>query len=83
MDTCFSVDTDNSRRTGLPTFAASGGVKNVVLGFTGTYDLARQWVLIGLVGLSRLAWGAKDSPIVKQRGDRNAVSASMTLGYRF
>ncbi|MCA2999051.1 MAG: MipA/OmpV family protein [Rhodocyclaceae bacterium] len=83
MDTYFSVDSDNSRRTGLPTFAASGGAKNVALGLTSSCDLARQWVVIGLVGLPRLVWGVEDSPIVKQRGDRNAVSAGMTLGYRF
>jgi outer membrane protein len=83
MDTYFSVDANNSMRSGLPTYSASGGLKSIAIGFTGSYDLGQEWVLIGRLGLSRLAGDANDSPIVKLRGDSSAVSVGVALGYRF
>lgn len=83
MDTYFSVDRDNSLRTGLPMQVATAGLKSIAFGFTGSYDLTRQWMLIGRIGLSRLAGDAGDSPIVRQRGDASSVAAGVALGYRF
>lgn len=83
MDTYFSVDADNSVRSGLPTYVASAGLKSTSIGFTGTYDLSRQWALIGRFGVSRLAGDASDSPIVRLRGDTNSTSVGLAIGYRF
>lgn len=83
MDRYFSVDADNSTRSGLPTYVASGGLKSMGLGFTGTYDLNRQWSLIGRLGVTRLVGDASDSPIVQLRGDTNAASVGLAIGYRF
>jgi outer membrane protein len=83
MDSYFSVDADNSARSGLPGYTASSGIKNINLGFTASYDITGQWTLIGRVGVSRLMGDARDSPIVQLRGDVNAVSAGLALGYRF
>ena len=35
MDSYFSIDADNSARSGLPLYTATSGVKNISLGFTG------------------------------------------------
>ena len=83
MDTYFSVDIDNSVRSGLPVYKASAGLKSTTIGFTGSYDLSRQWTLIGRLGLSRLAGDASDSPIVRLRGDTNSTAFGLALGYRF
>ena len=83
MDTYFSVDSDNSTRSGLPGYTASSGLKSVSLGFNASYDLGSKWVLIGRVGVSRLMGDARDSPIVQLRGDATAVSAGLAVGYRF
>lgn len=83
MATYFSVDADNSTRSGLPTYTASSGLKSTAVGFTGTYDLSRQWTLIGRLSLSRLAGDAKESPVVRLRGDANATSVGLAAGYRF
>ena len=83
MDTYFSVDSDNSLRSGLPGYAATSGLKSISLGINASYDLSNEWTLIGRVGFSRLLSDARDSPIVQQRGDANATSAGLAVGYRF
>jgi outer membrane protein len=83
MDSYFSVDSDNSARSGLPVYTATSGLKSISLGFNASYDLNQEWTLIGRVGFSRLTGDARDSPIVQLRGDVNAVSAGLAVGYRF
>lgn len=83
MESYFSVDADNSARSGLARYAATGGIKSMSLGFTGTYDLDRHWAVIGRVSFSRLLGDARDSPIVQVRGNPSAVSAGLALAYRF
>jgi outer membrane scaffolding protein for murein synthesis (MipA/OmpV family) len=83
MDTYFSVDTDNSQRSGLPVYKAGGGMKSTSLGLTGSYDLSRQWTLIGRASVSRLGGDATDSPIVRLRGDNSANSIGIAVAYRF
>jgi outer membrane protein len=83
MDKYFSVDADNSQRSGLPVYKAGGGVKSMSLGLTGSYDLSRQWALIGRASVSRLAGDASDSPIVRFRGDKSSTSVGIAAAYRF
>lgn len=83
MATYFSVDADNSARSGLPTYTASAGLKSTTVGFTGSYDLSPQWTLIARLGFTRLAADAADSPIVRLRGDANSTAVGLAVGYRF
>ena len=83
MATYFSVDADNSARSGLPTYTASAGLKSTTLGFTSSYDLSPQWTLIARLGFTRLAADAADSPIVRLRGDANSTAVGLAVGYRF
>lgn len=83
METYFSVDADNSARSGLPTYVASSGLKSVAVGVNASYDLSRQWTVIGRLGFTRLAGDARDSPIVRLRGDANATAVGVAIGYRF
>jgi outer membrane scaffolding protein for murein synthesis (MipA/OmpV family) len=83
MDTYFSVDANNSLRSGLPVYKATAGLKSSSIGFTASYDLSRQWTLVGRLGVSRLAGDASDSPIVRLRGDASSTVFGLALGYRF
>ena len=83
MESYFSIDADNSARSGLPVYTATSGAKNVGLGITGTYDIGSDWLLLGRVGVSRLLGDARDSPIVTLRGDASAATLGLALGYRF
>lgn len=83
MDSYFSVDADNSARSGLPVYTATSGAKNVGFGITGTYDITSDWLLLGRIGVSRLLGDARDSPIVKLRGDASAATVGLAVGYRF
>jgi outer membrane protein len=62
---------------------ASGGLKSMTLGFTGSYDLSRDWTVIGRLGFTRLAGDASDSPIVRLRGESNSTAVGVAIGYRF
>ena len=83
MDTYFSIDADNNRRSSLPLYRAEAGLKSASIGFTGTYDLTPRWALIGRAGVSRLTGDASDSPIVRLRGDANSAEIGIAIGYRF
>jgi outer membrane scaffolding protein for murein synthesis (MipA/OmpV family) len=83
MDTFFSVDADNNRRSGLPIYKAEAALKSASIGLTGTYDLTPRWALIGRLGVSRLNGDASDSPIVRLRGDSNSAEIGIAIGYRF
>lgn len=83
MDSYFSIDADNSVRSGLPVYTATSGAKNVSLGLTGTYDINSDWLILGRIGVSRLLGDARDSPIVTLRGDASAATVGLAVGYRF
>lgn len=71
MDTYFSIDTDNSARSGLRTFAASSGAKDVGLGVILIYKLSSEWSVTGALAFARLLEDAADSPIVDDVGDED------------
>ena len=83
MDSYFSIDADNSARSGLPQYTATGGAKSGSVGFNLGYDLDGGWMLLGRVGYTRLLGDARDSPIVKLRDSAGSTSAGVAVGYRF
>jgi outer membrane scaffolding protein for murein synthesis (MipA/OmpV family) len=54
-----------SARSGLATFNASDGVKDVGVTFALTYSITENWNIGGLVGYQRLLNDAEDSPAAK------------------
>lgn len=71
MDTYFSVDSHDSRQSGLPMFGASGGVKDVWVGPYFLFHLSREWHVGSGLFYSRLLSDAADSPVVDDRGSKN------------
>jgi len=83
METYFSVDADNSVRSGLPVFNADAGIKDAGIDATLRYCMTGSWDLLGLLGFSKLANDASDSPLVDIEGDENQMSAAVVAIYNF
>jgi outer membrane scaffolding protein for murein synthesis (MipA/OmpV family) len=67
MKKFFSVGTDQSRASGLPTFSAGGGLEDVALGLNATDQLTDHWLLFGIAKVSEIIGDAADSPIVQSK----------------
>ena len=83
MSTYFGIDADNSRRSGLDTFNANAGFKDVGVGVLVQYW---GWGNVGLrfrAGYVLLVGDAADSPVVEDRGDENQIFGGLMVTYRF
>ncbi|MCV0424281.1 MAG: MipA/OmpV family protein [Roseibium sp.] len=83
MDTYFGVTGKGSRQSGLAAYSASGGVKDVSLGATASFNLTERWGIVGRAQYSRLLGDAADSPIVKQEGSADQFSGGLGISYSF
>ena len=83
MDTYFSVDADNSTRSGLPVFKAEGGIKDVGIDASVRYSINNNWDVMGLLGYTALLDDAEDSPVVDQAGDSSQFSLGVLAVYNF
>jgi MipA family protein len=83
MSTYFGIDAGDSARSGLKTYNANSGFKDVGVGVLVQYW---AWGNIGLrfrAGYVLLVGDAADSPIVKDVGDENQVFGGLMVTYRF
>jgi len=83
MSTYFGIDEANSRRSGLDTFNANAGFKDVGVGVLVQYW---GWGNVGLrfrAGYVLLVGDAADSPVVEDRGDENQIFGGLMVTYRF
>ncbi len=81
--TYFDVDANNATRSGLPRYAGERGVDEAGLALGASYEVSRDWLLIGRVQAARLVGDAADSPIVRLRGSRNQSSLVIAVGRSF
>ena len=83
-DTYFGVSARDSGRSGLDTFNASSGFKDVggriKLGFAG--DDWGPWKVIGTFAYFRMIGDAADSPVVARAGDDNQYFFGVALAYQ-
>lgn len=79
----FGVRPEDSVASGLPSFAAKGGLQ--ALGATAgfTRQLTPRWGLYGYAKYDRLVDDAARSPIVRQLGSRDQLSGGLALTYTF
>ncbi|MBU6372694.1 MAG: MipA/OmpV family protein [Alphaproteobacteria bacterium] len=82
MQTYFGVTPAQSARSGLPTFAAGGGLESV--GLAGAIVLRPQprTTVTLFAEQSRLLGDAADSPLVQLRGSENQTRLGIGVGYR-
>lgn len=76
----YGITPQQSAATGLRTFDAGPGLLYTSVGLLWSFDLAREWLLLGGVDVRLLRGDAAASPLVE---DRSNVYASAGLAYRF
>ena len=83
MQAYFEIDAADAARSGLSTFEADSGFKDVGLNLVASYKPWEHWGFMGLVSYKRLLGDAKDSPVVDDEGDANQFSGGVLVFYRF
>ena len=79
----FGVSSDNRGSSGLPDFTASSGVNEYYGTIGAAWYINRNWMGVGGVKLAQIAGDAKDSPIVKDRGDKTQTSLLVGAVYQW
>jgi outer membrane protein len=83
MDEYFSISAADSAASGLNTFNADDGFKDVGVNASLTYQFAGNWSATGLVRYTRLLGDAEDSPVTDDAGDENQVFSGLLINYTF
>jgi outer membrane protein len=83
MEAYFGIDSANAARSGLSTYDANSGFKDVGLNLTVSYQPWEHWGFMGLARYARLLDDAEDSPVVDDEGDANQFSAGILVIYKF
>jgi outer membrane protein len=79
----FGVDAAAASRSGLAEYRPGGGLY-AIGAMAGMYQpLGERWGLFGFAGYDRLKGDAARSPVVRQGGDPDQVSAGLALTYTF
>lgn len=81
MDTYFGVNMSDAARSGLPTFSADSGFKDVRVTPILLFHFSRSWHLGTGIMYKRLLGDAADSPVVDGRGDENQFLVATSLIY--
>jgi len=79
----FGVDPVAALATGLPAYRPKGGMHAVALASGLTYQFNPKWGAFGYARYERLIGDAARSPIVRELGSRNQMSAGIGLSYAF
>lgn len=79
----FSVDAPGTVRSGLGTFDAEGGIKDVAISLTTTYALSDRWSVIAPGGYRRFVGDFRNSPLVRDEGSPNQLFGGLGLGFSF
>ena len=82
-DSLFSVDAAGAAASGLPVYAAEGGVKDVGVTALLTVGVGGPWSVTSVLGYSRLVGDFADSPLVAERGDENQAFLGLAVGRSF
>ena len=83
MKTFFGIDATQSAISGVAQYAAGSGFKHVGVSLMADYSINREWAGFASLRYKRLLGDAADSPIVANLGDRDQVTASVGIKYRF
>ena len=81
MSSFFSVTPSDSAASGLSTFDADAGFKDIGLAAMGLYHLNQNWHIGGIVMYKRMLGDAEDSPVVSDRGSENQLFVGLGLLY--
>jgi outer membrane protein len=79
----FGVTPAAALASGLPVYRPGSGIYGVAVASGVTYALNDRWGLFGFARYERLVGDAGRSPIVRELGSRNQLSAGIGLNYTF
>jgi outer membrane protein len=79
----FGVDPEAALATGLPVYRPGAGLHAVALASGLSYQFNPQFGMFGFARYERLIRDAARSPIVREFGSRNQMSAGLGLSYTF
>ena len=83
-DAYFGVTPAAALASGLPTYRPNGGIYGVALTSSASYQLGGgPWGLFGFARYERLVGNAAKSPIIRDFGSRNQLSAGVGVNYTF
>jgi outer membrane protein len=83
MNTYFSINGENARRSGLERFDADAGLKDFGVGVICSRELSESWGVSAAVKYTRLLADAGDSPIVTEAGDPDQLIFALFTRYSF
>ncbi|MEJ2166691.1 MAG: MipA/OmpV family protein [Desulfobacterales bacterium] len=83
MSAYFGINRHNAAKSGLKTYDADAGIKDVGVALPVTYSPWEHWSILGAVAYKRLVGDAEDSPVVDDEGDANQFVGGLVLIYRF
>ena len=81
MSTFFDVSAADSAASGLSTFSAESGFKDVGVGLMGVLHLSLNWKVGGGLFYKRMLGDAADSPVVDDAGDANQLIGGLSVFY--
>lgn len=76
----YGITPQQASTTGLPAYEAGGGLQKTYAGLLWSFDLSREWMLVGGVDALLMRGAAARSPLVQ---DRSNTYVSVALAYRF
>ena len=79
----FGIDLADSVRSGLSTYDADAGFKDLGLNLMVTYQPWQNWGFMGLATYKRLVGDAADSPVVEDEGSENQLTTGVLVTYKF
>ena len=83
MDSFFSIDAAGAAASGLRTFEAESGIKDIGFGATLSYAITDSVSAVGIFGYTRLLGDAADSPVTDDRGSADQFFGGLGVSYRF
>ncbi|MDX2441642.1 MAG: MipA/OmpV family protein [Desulfobacterales bacterium] len=83
MESYFSVSEAGSIVSGLDTYNADSGLKDVGLNVSVHYTPWQHWGIMGVLVYKRLLNDAEDSPVVDKEGNENQATFGIMATYRF
>lgn len=83
MQTWFGIDAAQSAASGLAPYEAGGGLLSYGVGAAVIQPLNRQSAVTVFSSFERLGEEAANSPLVRERGDRDQLTVGVGYGFRF
>ena len=81
--TYFAITPAGSLASGLPTYAAEGGIKDVGAQLTASYRIGDNWGIAANAGYRRLLGDFADSPVVASGGSADQLSGGIGVFFTF